>query len=235
MLALLAAIVLALAGCGDDDEGDLQAPAGSTQAQPEPTPTEQQAQTTPGGCNAVEAPSPRETSKQPKPKQALDASKSWSLVVKTNCGDFTIGLDLESGPNAAASMVALARSGWFDRTIFHRIAPGFVIQGGDPAGDGTGGPGYKTREAPPDDVVYSEGVVAMAKGGNEAAGTAGSQFFVVTAPDAGLPADYAVLGKVVRGMDVVKLIEAQAPPETPQQGGPPADPVVMEKVEITEE
>ena len=75
----------------------------------------------------------------------------------------------------------------------------------------------------------------MAKGGAEPAGTAGSQFFVVTAPDAGLPADYAVLGKVVRGMDVVKRIEAQAPPDTPQQGGPPKDPVVMQTVSVTEE
>jgi cyclophilin family peptidyl-prolyl cis-trans isomerase len=109
-----------------------------------------------------------------------------------------------------------------------------VIQGGDPKGDGTGGPGYKTRDRPPDDVVYSEGVVAMAKGGAEPAGTAGSQFFVVTAPDAGLPADYAVLGKVVRGLDVVKRIEGQAAPDTPQQGGPPAEPVVMESVKISE-
>ena len=81
------------------------------------------------------------------------------------------------------------------------------MQGGDPNGDGTGGPGYKTREAPPDDVVYSEGVVAMAKGGTEPAGTAGSQFFVVTAPDADLPADYAVLGKVTEGIDNVKAME----------------------------
>ena len=94
-----------------------------------------------------------------------------------------------------------------------------MIQGGDPNGDGTGGPGYKTRDVPPDDVVYSEGVVAMAKGGPEPAGTAGSQFFVVTAPDAGLPADYAVLGKVVRGMEVVKRIEAQAAPTRPSRAG----------------
>jgi cyclophilin family peptidyl-prolyl cis-trans isomerase len=155
--------------------------------------------------------------------------------VATNCGSFAIELDVEEAPRTTASFVALARDGFYDGLGFHRIAPGFVIQGGDPNGDGTGGPGYKTRDRPADDVVYSEGVVAMAKGGTEPAGTAGSQFFVVTAADAGLPADYAVLGKVVRGMDVVKRIEAQAPAGTPQQGGPPADPVVMDSVEITEE
>ncbi len=91
------------------------------------------------------------------------------------------------------------------------------MQGGDPKGDGTGGPGYKTREAPPDDVAYTEGVVAMAKGGTEPAGTAGSQFFVVTGTDANLPADYAVLGKVTEGIENVKAMEALASTED----GPP--------------
>jgi cyclophilin family peptidyl-prolyl cis-trans isomerase len=211
-VAAVAGIVVLIAQSGGDDGG------GSEQA----------------SCEEVQAPAPREGQVK-RPTLRVDRQKTYTATIATNCGTFAIELDAEESPRTSSSFVALARDGFYDGLGFHRIAPGFVIQGGDPAGDGTGGPGYKTREAPPDDVVYSEGVVAMAKGGNEAAGTAGSQFFVVTAPDAGLPADYAVLGKVVRGMDVVKLIEAQAPPETPQQGGPPADPVVMEKVEITEE
>jgi peptidyl-prolyl cis-trans isomerase B (cyclophilin B) len=211
-VAAIAGIVVLIAQSGGDDGG------GSEQA----------------SCEEVQAPAPREGQVK-RPTLRVDRQKAYTATIATNCGTFAIELDAEESPRTSSSFVALARDGFYDGLGFHRIAPGFVIQGGDPAGDGTGGPGYKTREAPPDDVVYSEGVVAMAKGGNEAAGTAGSQFFVVTAPDAGLPADYAVLGKVVRGMDVVKLIEAQAPPETPQQGGPPADPVVMKKVEITEE
>lgn len=210
-VAAIAGIVVLIASGGDDGGGSEQA-----------------------SCEEVPAPAPREGQVE-RPTLRLDRQKTYTATIATNCGTFAIELDVEESPRTSASFVALARDGFYDGLGFHRIAPGFVIQGGDPAGDGTGGPGYKTREAPPDDVVYSEGVVAMAKGGNEAAGTAGSQFFVVTAPDAGLPADYAVLGKVVRGMDVVKLIEAQAPPETPQQGGPPADPVVMEKVTVTEE
>ena len=100
----------------------------------------------------------------------------------------------------------LARSGFYDGTIFHRIVPGFVIQGGDPTQSGSGGPGYKTVDKPPADARYTRGVVAMAKTGAEAAGTSGSQFFVVTADDAQLPPDYAIVGKVVDGLDVVERI-----------------------------
>ena len=186
-------------------------------------------------CKPVPAPSPKEVSGLKAPKGRLDAAKTYTATVKTNCGTLAFELGVEEAPRTAASFVALARDGFYDGLGFHRIAPGFVIQGGDPNGDGTGGPGYKTRDTPPDDVVYSEGVVAMAKGGDEPAGTGGSQFFVVTAPDAGLPADYAVLGKVVDGIDVVNRIEGMADPNTPQQGGPPREPVVMESVTITEE
>jgi cyclophilin family peptidyl-prolyl cis-trans isomerase len=185
-------------------------------------------------CEQVPAPAPKEVEGLERPSRRLDTGRAYTATVATNCGTFVIELDAEEAPRTTASFVALAQDGFYDGLGFHRIAPGFVIQGGDPNGDGTGGPGYKTRDVPPDDVVYSEGVVAMAKGGDEPAGTAGSQFFVVTAADAGLPADYAVLGKVVRGMDVVKRIEAQAAPDTPQQGGPPADPVVMASVKISE-
>lgn len=186
-------------------------------------------------CEKVSAPSPKDVSGLERPRGRLDADKTYTATVATNCGTFAIELDAEEAPRTTASFVALARDGFYDGLGFHRIAPGFVIQGGDPNGDGTGGPGYKTRDSPPDDVVYSEGVVAMAKGGDEPAGTGGSQFFVVTAPDAGLPADYAVLGKVVDGIEVVNRIEGMASPDTPQQGGPPREPVVMEKVTVTEE
>ena len=103
-----------------------------------------------------------------------------------------------------------------------------MIQGGDPSGDGTGGPGYKVVEQPPAGTKYLQGVVAMAKTGTEAAGTSGSQFFVVTAQDAQLPPDYALLGKVTSGLDVVLKIE-----ELGQPGGTPRAPVVINSVEIS--
>ena len=186
-------------------------------------------------CEEVQAPAPKEVSGLRAPRKRLDGGTTYTATVDTNCGTFAIEIDQEESPRTAASFVALARDGFYDGLGFHRVVPGFVVQGGDPQGDGSGGPGYKTRDRPSDDVVYSEGVVAMAKGGQEPAGTAGSQFFVVTGADAGLPPDYAVLGKVVRGMDAVKRIEAQAPPDQPQFDGPPADPVVMSSVKITEE
>ena len=106
-----------------------------------------------------------------------------------------------------------------------------MIQGGDPKGDGTGGPGYSVVEAPPQDLVYEKGVVAMAKTGAEAAGTSGSQFFVVTAEDAGLPPDYALLGKVTSGQDVVdKIGVAETDPATEK----PLEPVVISSVKVTE-
>ena len=94
----------------------------------------------------------------------------------------------EAAPNTSASLVALARDGFFDDVIFHRVVPGFVIQGGDPTGTGTGGPGYKTVDVPPQDAQYIQGVVAMAKSGVEPPGTSGSQFFVVTGADVGAAA-----------------------------------------------
>jgi peptidyl-prolyl cis-trans isomerase B (cyclophilin B) len=182
-------------------------------------------------CEKVSAPAPREAVRLKRPTLKLDKNKTYIATVATNCGTFAIEVDAEESPKTSASFVSLARDKFYDGLGFHRIAPGFVIQGGDPAGDGTGGPGYKTKEPPPDDVVYSEGVVAMAKGGAEPAGTAGSQFFVVTGADANLPADYAVLGKVVRGMEAVKRIEGKAS----TQDGPPKEPIVMSSVKITEE
>src|SRR5207248_6300782 len=139
-----------------------------------------------------------------KPQANLDASRKWSLVVSTNCGSFTVALDVSAAPNTTASLVALAKAGFFDGTVFHRIVPGFVIQGGDPTGTGQGGPGYSTVDKPPTAARYTRGVIAMAKTQDEAPGTAGSQFFVVTGTDAGLHPDYAVVGRVVAGLDVVE-------------------------------
>ena len=150
-------------------------------------------------------------------------------VVETSCGTFTIELDPEQAPNTAASLVALADDGYFDDVTFHRVVPGFVIQGGDPTGTGAGGPGYTTVDAPAADAAYTRGVVAMAKSGAEAAGTSGSQFFVVTAEDAGLPPDYAIVGEVTEGMDTVDRIEALGAGD-----GPPSQTVLIEAITVEE-
>ena len=133
-----------------------------------------------GGCEKVAAPEPKGEGKLPKPKAKLDAGKTYVATVATNCGDFEITLDAKRAPKTGGVVRSLADKGFFDGTTFHRIVAGFVIQGGDPKGNGTGGPGYSVVEAPPKDLAYTRGVVAMAKTGTEPAGTSGSQFFVVT-------------------------------------------------------
>ena len=150
----------------------------------------------------------------------------WTLSFDTSCGTFVVTLDLESAPTTAASLVALAEAGFYDDTVFHRIVPGFVIQGGDPTQSGSGGPGYQTVDVPAPDASYTHGVVAMAKAGPEPAGTAGSQFFVVTGADVGLPPEYAVVGEVTDGLDVVDLIGTLGDPATEQ----PTQAVVIESV-----
>jgi peptidyl-prolyl cis-trans isomerase B (cyclophilin B) len=199
LLPLLLVLAL-LAGCGGDGGNES---AATTEATETTTTTEAAG----GDCETVEAPASEQRTGT-KPGEKLDASKAYTLTMDTNCGSFTITLDVEQSPNTVASLVALARDGYFDHTVFHRIVPGFVIQGGDPTATGTGGPGYSTVDAPPPSARYTHGVVAMAKTGAEPAGTAGSQFFVVTGDDVGLPPDYAIVGEVTKGLDVVDRIGA---------------------------
>ncbi len=185
------------------------------------------------GCKDVAQPPPREGGGQKKPQKPLAAGRTYEVDLRTSCGDFTIRLDQKTSPNAAASFVALARVGFFDNTIFHRIVPEFVIQGGDPTVSGSGGPGYSTTDDVPADAAYVPGVVAMAKAGNEPAGTAGSQFFVVTGAGTGLTPDYALLGKVTKGMDVVQAIGQLGDPAS-GGAGTPLQSVVIEETKVRE-
>lgn len=160
----------------------------------------------------------------------LDENRTHSVVVDTNKGSFTFELATNTSPCTTAAFAGLVQKGFFDGLTFHRIVPGFVIQGGDPSGDGTGGPGYTTVDAPPQDTKYEKGLVAMAKAGNEPAGTSGSQFFVVSADGVQLPPDYAVLGRVTDGIDVVEKIGELGNPNDPN--GAPTEKVDIEKMEL---
>ena len=170
------------------------------------------AETGANGCEKVEAPEPKNVSFD-KPKQVLKPGEEATVVMKTSCGTFEIALDTERAPKTANSFAFLAEEGFYDDLTFHRVAPGFVIQGGDPQGTGTGGPGYSVDEKPPANLAYTKGVVAMAKSAAEPPGRSGSQFYVVTAPDAGLPPEYALVGKVSKGYPVVERIEKLGGPE----------------------
>jgi cyclophilin family peptidyl-prolyl cis-trans isomerase len=169
------------------------------------------------GCEKVEAPAPKKESLKA-PKQTVEKGEKLTAVVETSCGTFDIALDTTRAPTIANSFAYLAEKGFYDDLTFHRIVPEFVIQGGDPEGTGAGGPGYTVTEKPPANLSYTKGVVAMAKSSTDPPGTAGSQFFVVTGADAGLPPEYALLGKVSKGMDVVETIgKLGTPEEKPKQ------------------
>ena len=224
-LAILASSVIGLAGCGDDGEPQGGGGGDTTAGQTAPA----EAPGAAGGCREVPQPQPKPDGGRRPPRRPLDARKTYTATVRTNCGDFAIQLDLRSAPKTAASFVSLARSNFYDGTVFHRIVSDFVIQGGDPTGTGTGGPGYQTVDPPPSGARYSKGVVAMAKTAQERPGTAGSQFYVVTAQDAGLPPEYAVLGKVTEGIDVIDRIGALG---SGTQEGTPTAVVVIEDVTV---
>jgi cyclophilin family peptidyl-prolyl cis-trans isomerase len=221
--AVLVGLSLVLAACGDDDNGE---DSGDSAA---PADTQEQTQEQTAGCRDVDAPAPKPDGGQKKPRDKLAPDKTYEVTLETSCGSFTFKLDQKTSPNTAASFASLVESGFFDGLTFHRVVPGFVIQGGDPTGTGTGGPGYKTRDVPPRDARYVKGVVAMAKAGPEPAGTSGSQFYVVSGADAGLTPDYALLGKVTSGIETVELIDQQGVGD-----GPPAKPIVIEKATLKE-
>jgi peptidyl-prolyl cis-trans isomerase B (cyclophilin B) len=236
--ALLCALSFALVACGDDDDdsgGSGGDGGGATQAAPDPAAEEQQAEepANQSGCRDVAQPKPRPDGGAKRPTGRLDPNATYIVTLRTSCGEIAIRLDQKTSPKTTASFAHLARTGFYDGTAFHRIVPGFVIQGGDPTGSGTGGPGYSTRDVPPQNARYVKGTVAMAKSPTEPPGAAGSQFYIVTAPDAGLPPEYALLGKVVRGQRVVDEIGELGDPASGGAGAP-LQPVVIEGAGVTE-
>ena len=149
-------------------------------------------------------------------------------MVETNCGSFDIELATTEALTIANSFAYLAEEGFYNELTFHRIVPEFVIQGGDPTGTGTGGAGYEVVEAPPKNLKYTIGTVAMAKSAEAPSGAASSQFYVVSGPQGeSLPAEYALAGHVTKGLDVVELIGEQGDAEEK-----PTQPVVIEKMSI---
>ena len=219
-LVLLLVAVVAFTGCGgDDDNGESAATDTATVPEASANPS--------GSCSQVAAPEPKEDGGGEKQTKLPDGKKP-ELVVETNCGNFTIELDTAASPKTAASVAGLAEDGFYDNTTFHRIVPGFVIQGGDPTATGTGGPGYSTVDTPSQSTTYTRGVVAMAKTPTEAPGTSGSQFFVVTGEDIGLEPAYAVIGKVTEGIEVVDKIGRLGDPATEE----PTQVVVISKMRL---
>jgi peptidyl-prolyl cis-trans isomerase B (cyclophilin B) len=162
----------------------------------------------------------------------LDPTKRYVVTFATNCGAIAIQLAVTHAPKTTASFAYLVRRGFYDDLTFHRVAANFVIQGGDPNGDGSGGPGYTIVERPPAGLEYTRGTVAMAKTDTDPAGASGSQFFIVTAKATELPPQYALVGRVVGSMAGVNAISKLA--TIPPQDGEPIHPVVISQATLSE-
>ena len=158
----------------------------------------------------------------------IDTKKSYEAILKTSMGDITISLAASATPITVNNFVVLSRKNFYNNTIFHRVINGFMIQGGDPNGTGSGGPGYQFNDEP-FAGEYLRGTVAMANSGPN---TNGSQFFIMH-KDYGLPKNYVIFGKVTSGIEVVDKI-ATAPTQPGGEGSTPINPVKIESVEIIE-
>jgi len=209
LLALAIATTIPLAACGDQNDEEPSADL-------------------PQGCEEIEAPNPKpEQVRRPGP--ALLHDESITAVVRTTCGTFEITLDTVKFAKTASSFAHLVEQGFYDGTSVSYI-DGSVVQGGDPAGDRTGGPGYSVDEAVPFDTEYTRGIVAMAKTETEPIGRSGSQFFVVYAADAGLQPQFAVLGKITAGIEVIDRIAELREPGS--DTGEPLAPVAIDRITL---
>lgn len=160
-----------------------------------------------------------------------DANKNYKAKFTTTAGEFTVQLNAVQTPKTVDNFVTLAKKNFYNNTIFHRVIKGFMIQGGDPKGDGTGGPGYKFDDEP-FDGEYTRGTIAMANAGPD---TNGSQFFIMHV-DYPLPKNYVIFGKVIEGIETIDKI-AQAPVNTSVSGenSKPVNPVTVTSIEIVEQ
>ena len=160
------------------------------------------------------------------PELTIDLAKTYGATLHTSAGDITVEFYAADAPQAVNNFLFLAGEGFYDGVIFHRVIDGFMIQGGDPTGTGTGGPGYRFRDEVHDKTSYQRGTLAMANAGPN---TNGSQFFICH-QDVGLPNQYSIFGEVTDGMDVVDAI-ATAPTGAQDR---PHDAVTIDSIEVTE-
>jgi cyclophilin family peptidyl-prolyl cis-trans isomerase len=222
LLSLIIVSCLTLAACGDDETPAVASTDGSTAVTTDAAATPECSTEAPEGKDVTR------TFPQPPPRE-IDVKKTYRATLKTSCGDIVLALTPGKAPNTVNNFVVLAKRDYFDGLTFHRVVPDFVIQGGDPAGDGTGGPGYSFPDELPT-TPYTQGDLAMANSGPD---TNGSQFFIVTGSGGtSLPPSYSRFGRVVKGLDVAKLIEGsttEAGTENPEPRVYILDVVIDEK------
>ncbi|MDQ3944218.1 MAG: peptidylprolyl isomerase [Actinomycetota bacterium] len=224
VFVLAVAVVLALVAGGGDDKKEVTAGKDATttsSAEASSTTTPETTATTAAGaaageitCNDTEPPAKGNGKTYDKaPDMTIDPAKNYTATMDTSCGKMVIELDAKNAPVGVNNFVFLARENFYDGLTFHRVIKDFVIQGGDPKGDGTGGPGYDVPAEPPKDR-FKIGDLAAAKAANDPPGTMGSQFFVITGSrGAALPNEYARFGTVTDGVKVAQKIESFGQPD----------------------
>src|SRR5436190_4275379 len=181
----------------------------------------------PTDCPAADGSSEKRQKFDGPPPMCIDPAKRYSAEMVTSKGSMTIALDAAGAPQTVNNFVVLSRYHYYDGVIFHRIIPGFVCQGGDPQGTGTGGPGYKFADELPAPGRYEIGSLAMANAGPN---TNGSQFFIISGPNGvQLPPQYSLFGKVVSGLDVVAAIDGLG-----TRSGAPKEQVTIQSVTVAE-
>ena len=209
---------------GDGDKDQKQA---RPQAGPSPTTTQAPEETGEAACNGEvpELAGEKKPQYDKPPEMQIDENAEYHAHLQTSCGEIEIELLAKDAPQTVNSFVFLAQEGFYDGLTFHRIIPGFMAQGGDPLGTGTGGPGYQFEDEFVDSLVFDQpGLLAMA---NSGPGTNGSQFFITFAPAEHLNGAHTIFGRVTAGQDVLSEIESYGTPE-----GPPTSTVYIEKVTI---
>lgn len=228
---LALATPLVLAGCGSDDSSTASGSESGGSAASD-SGSDSSATAGSGSDESVECPpadgtSERTTSFASAPPMCLTPGADYTAVITTDAGEVTVDLLEDAAPETVNNFVFLARNHYYDGIGFHRVIPGFMIQGGDPQGTGSGGPGYEFADELPAAGEYEIGSMAMANAGPD---TNGSQFFIVTG-DAGvsLPPDYSLFGTVTEGMETVTAIEADGSSQ-----GTPSTTHTIESVEIFE-
>ena len=228
LLTLITILMVSLVGCAPKAPIASQPPA-SSQTQDQQNQSKSTNTSTPAP-SAVQA----KTWSSPPPMQ-IDQNKPYHAVIHTNLGDISIKFFPEDTPKTVNNFIFLARNHFYDGLKFHRVIKNFMIQTGDPKGDGTGGPGYKFADELSSKHTYAPGVVAMANAGPN---TNGSQFFIGSGSDVASlnqnPA-YTIFGQVDGGMDVVeKIASVKVGPSSSGEVSSPLDPVYMKSVEILE-
>ncbi len=213
----------------DTTTGPTLVPAGTPVSLPTPARGASVTGDTP--CPAVDGSSARTTSFAKAPPTCIVDGMSYVADVQTSKGLFTIALDADAAPLTVNNFVVLARYHYFDTLPFHRIIPGFVVQGGSPDATGVGSPGYTFGDELPDAGAYQVGSVAMA---NSGPATNGSQFFIVVGDAASLAPSYSLFGEVTAGMDVVQAIAAAGTPAASPNSGQPTAVVSIQTVTIKE-